>query len=527
MSDLNDLAALLAEVEAVEPGSPDAFAALDRLRAHQDLATAAGPDALRAARLLAVSGDPNDLPNVADLAGRAHRDGVDGAGPIHAEAIDKIHLFQNQPQPYGTVMVEHQGEIVQPPVDPRTPDESRLALGLPTLAEMQDRMREVSRRMAVERATDPGALPVGQRFARVWTDPDPAQLRARLATESEPAWADGDVLTFVTESAGPVAVTPVFPIETWDAGDGLQVLQVRVDRLDEAVITYTFTPLDGGFGAPNLRRGSHDGRFRGAAAPPELPSNDPLVGSSFEHAVESAALGGPRTVTVYRPPGHQAGDDIPVLYATDGNMFAPYARRLDAAIEAGMCPPVVVVAAHAAPMNQIDGNIRALEYLQGFDGERFAAHQRFFTVELVAWAETALGVATDPARRGIFGCSDGAGHALTTAGANPRAYGHVFAYSTGMPPDPQLLGGAPMPGGGRGSGSAGPGGSGGGWTADTHPMAHLCAGTLEGGFHQATEAWAGYLHLQGARYHFTERVAGHDLIQWAEELPVALARAWG
>jgi enterochelin esterase-like enzyme len=65
------------------------------------------------------------------------------------------------------------------------------------------------------------------------------------------------------------------------------------------------------------------------------------------------------------------------------------------------------------------------------------------------------------------------------------------------------------------------------WSADTHPVVHLCAGTLEGAFHQATEAWAGFLHHQGAPHHFTERVAGHDLIQWCEELPNALQRAWG
>lgn len=518
----SELSRLLDRAEAAEPDSPDAFAALDAIRADPDVETVDGADALRAARLLAVSGDPNDLPAVAELAGRAHRSGMSGAGPIHAEAVDKIHLFQNQPQPYGTVMVEHQGEIVQPPVDHRVPDEDRQALGLPTLAEMQDRMAEVSRQMATERANHPGALPVGQRFARVWTDPDPAALRSRMVAEGQSAWADDDILTFVVESDQPVMVTPVFPIQSWSAGDGLQALQVRVERLDEAVITYTFTPVTGGFGGPELRRGSHDGRFRGPAAPPELPSNETLIGSTFDHAVESDALGEPRTVTVYRPPGHEAGDATPVLYATDGNMFAPYARRLDAAIEAGQCPPVVVVAAHSAAMNQIEGNIRALDYLQGFDAERFAAHQRFFTVELVAWAERELGVATDPSLRGIFGCSDGAGHALTTAGANPRAYGHVFAYSTGMPPDPSMLG----PGMGGGGSVAG-GQSAVGWGADTHPMAHLCAGTLEGGFHQATEAWAGYLHIQGARYHFTERVAGHDLIQWCEELPVALARAWG
>jgi enterochelin esterase-like enzyme len=80
----------------------------------------------------------------------------------------------------------------------------------------------------------------------------------------------------------------------------------------------------------------------------------------------------------------------------------------------------------------------------------------------------------------------------------------VFAYSTGTPPEPTLP-----------------------WDPAEAPFVHLCAGTLEGPFHQATAAWAGYLHMMQAPYHFTERVAGHDLIQWCEELPAALARAWG
>ncbi len=494
----NDLSALLAAAEA----ATDRFDLLDQLREHPGLAEAEPADTARAAALLAVSGDPADLPTVAQLAGRAHQADVPGAGIVYAEAVDKISLYQGQPQRYGTVMVEHQGDIVQPPVDPTVSDAERAELGVPSMAELQRRMEEVGKQMALERAAKPGYIPQGERFCRVWTDPDPAELRARMATDGS-AWADGDVITFVCESPTPVAVTPVFPISSWDAGDGLQVLSLRVDGLDEAVITYTFTPLTGG-GPMGFSRGSHDGRFRGSAAPPELPSNDPLVGTTFEHAVESPALGEARKVTVYRPPGHQPGDDVPVIYATDGNMFAPYARRLDAAIEAGDCPPVVVIAAHSAPMDQINGNIRALEYLQGFDDRRFDAHQRFFIVELAAWAENELGVAADPAKRGVFGCSDGGGHALTTAMLHPAKFGHVFAYSTGMPPDPSTT-----------------------WDADSYPFVHLCAGTLEGGFHQATEAWAGFLHLQNAGCHFTERVSGHDLIQWCEELPRALARAWG
>lgn len=496
-----DLINLVSEIEGLpEQARPDA---IDQLRNEPVLAELDPGTALRVARLFSVAGDPSDLPIVAELASKAHDAAIDGAGLLFAEAADKICLFSGRPQRYGTVMVEHQGDVVQPPVDPSVSDEQRAELGIPPMAVLQERMAGVTRQLAVERATNPGFLPPGERFCRVWTDPDPAELRERIAAEGASAWADGDVVTFVSESPTPVAVTPVFPIASWDAGDGLQVLSLRVDRLDEAVITYTFTPLDGGPGM-NMRRGSHDGRFRGVNAPEELPSNDPLLGTTFEHAVESEALGEPRTVTVYRPPGHQAGDDVPVIYSTDGNMIAPYLRRLDAAIQSAHCPPVVIVAAHSAAMNQIEGNVRALEYLEGFDDARFDAHQRFFIVELAAWAETELGVARQPEKRAIFGCSDGAGHALATARLHPTKFGHVFAYSTGMPPDQATR-----------------------WNGDTHPFVHLCAGTLEGGFFQATEAWAGFLHLQDAPFHFTERVAGHDLIQWCEELPRAINRAWG
>ncbi len=489
--------------DAAEAADDDQrFDLLHELREHEALDAAQGADAFRAARLLAASGDPSDLPAVVRLSLQAHQDGFEGAGLIHAEASDKIALYTGRPQLYGTVMLEHQGDIVQPPVDKSVSDAERAELGVPSLEELQRRMKTLSRQLAVDRAGQTGWLPEGQRFCRVWTDPDPAELRARIATEGASAWADGDIITFVTESTSPVTITPVFPIESWDAGDGLQVLSLRVERVDEAVITYTFTPTDG-MPSMNFSRGSHDGRFRGKNAPVELVSNDQLKGSSFDHAVESQSLGEPRRVTVYRPPSHQAGDDTPVIYATDGNMFAPYARRLDAAIELGICPPVVIVAAHSASFDPVMGNLRAAEYLPGFNDQAYDAHQRFFMNELPAWAEAELGVPSDPARRGVWGCSDGGGHAAMIARLFPDRFGHAFVYSTGMAPDMQTE-----------------------WT-ENHPFMHLCAGTLEGPFHQATEAWAGYLMLSKAKYHFTERVAGHDLVQWAEELPHSINRAFG
>ena len=496
-----DVAAVVATAEGASDS--EQFDLLHELREHDQLDNAGGQVAFGAARLLAASGDPSDLPSVARLSLQAHRDGIEGAGLIHAEASDKIALYTGRPQLYGTVMLEHQGDIVQPPVDKRISDQERAELGVPPMGELQRRMATLSRRLAVDRAAT----------TRMATRRSTFLSGLDQSRTSRTALPDGHrghhrlgrrrhAITFVAESASPVTVTPAFPIETWDAGDGLQVLSLRVERLDEAVITYTFTPTDG-MPSTNFRRGSHDGRFRGVNAPPELASNDPLLGTSVEHAVDSDALGERRKVTVYRPLGHAAGDNTPVIYATDGTMFAPYARRLDAAIEAGICPPVVIVAAHSASFDPIRGNLRAAEYLPGFDEQVYTAHQQFFMDELPAWAEAELGVPSAPARRGIWGCSDGGGHAAMAARLFPERFGHAFVYSTGMPPDMTYE-----------------------WT-DEHPFMHLCAGTLEGPFHQATEAWAGYLMLVDAPYHFTERVAGHDLVQWAEELPHAINRAWG
>ncbi|MEM7338251.1 MAG: alpha/beta hydrolase-fold protein [Actinomycetota bacterium] len=492
-----------------DPSGPDIGALIERIRTHPEIEAMESVDVVdgiiagRVARALAEHGVVPDLPLAAALSHRAHGAGVPDSGRLHARCVDMLNLYQGRPQPYGTVTVEHQGELVQPAVDPATTDDERASLGVVPLAELRAEVQEANRNLARARAADPGAFPPNQRHGRVWTDPTADEVRARIAADGS-AWADGDVLTFATEADAPVVVTPVFPIPSWSIGDGLQVLQVRVDRLAEAVITYTFTPTDGA-AAMSFRRGSHDGRFRGPAAPEELRSNDPLVGSVIDHQVPSAACGGDRLVSVYLPPSHEAGSvaDLPVIYATDGNMFAPYARRLDAAIDDGWCPPVAVVAAHSAPMDAIQGNQRALEYLPGFDDRRFDAHQRFFVDELRQWAIATLGVQDERDHTAVFGCSDGGGHALATGRLHLDRFGHILAFSTGTPPDPAVA-----------------------WTAN-HPSVHLCAGTLEDGFFQATSAWAGFLHQVGAPYHFTERVAGHDLIQWAEELPRAITRIWG
>jgi enterochelin esterase-like enzyme len=498
---------LLIQLEGADPETAPFF--VRELLQHAELPNLQGGESLRAARAITVHAGPQQLPIAGELAGRAHQAGVPGAGALFAECADKIALMTGRPQRFGTVVLEHQGDLVMGPIDGIADDEMRNSFGLPPLLEMRQRIEKQNQSRARERYQAVG-LPLGQKFCRVWSDPTVAELRAGLASNPEGAWVDGNDLTMVCQSTGNGIIPgPVFELPMWnvteddDGPSDLWCSQIRVDRLAEAVFGYGFWPLNED-GMPIGGRGPVDHRFRGTAAPAELPSHedDALIGSLETHEFTSAALRENRRVKVYLPPGHTTDMSLPVIYSTDGNMIQPYIRRVDAAIAGSNIPPVILIGAHAAPMDRT-GNERALEYLPGFDDQRFDRHQRFFVDELSSWAESEFGASNRRELRAIFGCSDGAGHALATASMHRQRFGHCIAYSTGMPPDEQTR-----------------------WDADGAPFVHLCAGTLEQGFHQATEAWAAWLHFHKSPHHFTERVCGHDLIQWIEELPRAIARAW-
>ncbi len=536
--DLNQLLSALEQAAAPDSGDdPGAVAVLARqLALADDLDGATGATALRAARALAVYGPAQALPKAAELAAKAHRDSVAGAGVLFAECVDRINLMSGRPQGFGTVTNRHQGDLMLAPIDASITDEIRQQAGVPTLRERQAQIQQLNERAAAERAgSASGAAAASstpaQGFARVWRNPSPEWLQSKLDDQPQGAWADGDELTFACRSASRFGLIagPVFELPLWRAGDleraddpggaatsnravnpdggeQLWTLTVRLERLSEAVIGYGFWEIDelGGLAGGGMR-GPVDHRFRGADAPAELAStpDDQLAGSVITEALSSTALRENRLVTAYLPPNHQNSEKLPVLYSTDGNGVAPYIRRIDAGITAGTLPRFVLVAAHAAPMSAYS-NERALEYLPGFDDKRFDRHQQFFVTELAKWAQDNFGVSDERDKRAVFGCSDGGGHALATGHMHREHFGHCIAYSTGLPPNERM-----------------------GWEADKAPFVHLCAGTLEGPFFEATHAWAAWLHFAKSPHHWTERVCGHDLIQWIEELPRAVARAWG
>ncbi|MEZ5265385.1 MAG: hypothetical protein R2755_27225 [Acidimicrobiales bacterium] len=304
---MRSLADLLDELEAAGDGGPDA---LSPLRGHPSLADASGTDAVRAATLLSRQGFPQDLQTAAQLALRAHQDGVSGAGRVCAEAVDRASVMSTRTQRFGTFAYEYKGELVLAPLDGSVDDALRAEFGVGSLAELRAEVEAANRATAMARADEPG-LVRNETYVRIWRNPTEEELRRRMAAEGRPIWADGDELTIVCDQplAGAI-VGPLFEVPMWRVGS-LLVLTVRVARLDEAVFTYGFWPLDEA-GRPAFSvRPDPDGRFRGVNARPAAPTNDTIVGTVEEHVLDSAALGEARKVSVYLPPGFDPAERLP------------------------------------------------------------------------------------------------------------------------------------------------------------------------------------------------------------------------
>jgi enterochelin esterase-like enzyme len=96
------------------------------------------------------------------------------------------------------------------------------------------------------------------------------------------------------------------------------------------------------------------------------------------------------------------------------------------------------------------------------------------------------------------GYSNGAVWAIAAGQRRPDMFGQVAALSAGMPPRRVA--------------------------ARSRQVRHyLGAGTLEGGFRQATSGWAARLERAGMAHAYREWAGGHDPWWWQQELPAALA----
>jgi pimeloyl-ACP methyl ester carboxylesterase len=92
-----------------------------------------------------------------------------------------------------------------------------------------------------------------------------------------------------------------------------------------------------------------------------------------------------------------------------------------------------------------DEMLRLQEYSPVFDGERFAAHEKFFAEDVRQWARSRFGVELPAERTAVFGVSASGEVALAIGLRHPDIYSAVFCASPGggyQPPavmEPQYL----------------------------------------------------------------------------------------
>ncbi|HEY1549011.1 MAG TPA: alpha/beta hydrolase-fold protein [Kofleriaceae bacterium] len=200
---------------------------------------------------------------------------------------------------------------------------------------------------------------------------------------------------------------------------------------------------------------------------------------------------GGRLVTAYVP----SRTPEAIVFAGDGELISQWGGVLEAAD----VPPTMIVGAHRLA----DETLRLHEYSPGFDPERFAAHEKFFSEDVRQWVRSRFGVALPAGRTAVCGVSASAELSLAIGLRHPDVYGVVFSASPGGGYRPPTVMPKPL------------------------PRAYLVAGTLEPFFLENATRWAIALRDAGADVVMTERVGSHGGTFWRDELPLMVAWVFG
>ena len=210
-----------------------------------------------------------------------------------------------------------------------------------------------------------------------------------------------------------------------------------------------------------------------------------------ELVTETFGYDGGRPVTVYVPPDPPEA----VVFAGDGQLISQWGG----ALEAADLPPTMIVGVHRLA----DEMLRLHEYSPGFEPERFAAHEKFFTEDVRRWIESHFGVKLRTQRTAVFGVSAGGELALALGLRHPHVYGAVFCASPGGGYKPPGVMPSPL------------------------PRTYLVAGTQEPFFLENAKRWADALRDAGADVVMNERPGSHGGAFWREEFPLMVAWAFG
>ena len=206
---------------------------------------------------------------------------------------------------------------------------------------------------------------------------------------------------------------------------------------------------------------------------------------------ESCDYDGGRRVSVYVPSRPVEA----IVFAGDGQAIAPWGADLDDLD----VPATMVVGVHRSA----DETTRLHEYSPGFDPQRFAAHERFFTRGLPTWIAASFGVALGPRRTAVLGVSAGAELALALGLRHPDLYGAVLCASPGAGYRPPTALPPPI------------------------PRAYFVSGDREPFFRANAARWAEAMQAAGADVVAAERAGAHGDPFWREEFPLMADWAFG
>lgn len=259
-----------------------------------------------------------------------------------------------------------------------------------------------------------------------------AKLIERSKVEDSDAWLDNGKMTFfhqVEADSVQVRIASQSKPMKRISGSNVWTCQVSWPDLEHGLLNYGFMatlngkPIGGG-GRRN---------WRGPKAPPALRFADVLVGSVEHHDLESQALGESRTVSVYMPGPNRKVEKV--VYMSDGDSVESYAHVVDPLIEAGDLTPFAIIGTHSGvyrgegelSRDDVQRNVRALEYVPSLDPNRFSQHESFFTDEVLKWAEEKYSLPHSVKTRVVFGFSNGGSFSATMGIRHPNIYGYVIA----------------------------------------------------------------------------------------------------
>lgn len=285
-------------------------------------------------------------------------------------------------------------------------------------------------------------------------------------------------------------------------GTDIWTIRLQSPHWDKAIVTYDFMPMPPTPGFKfNMRT------YRGKSAPPAPREVTELKNKPLAYRIPAPELGGERGVTVYLPPvGNLADANIVVM--ADGQGAEGMARALEAAILDKRVAPTVILGIHNGGYEGTPGmeydpskDLRAREYLEEQDPDRFTKHLLWVIDGVLPWAREKYGLTHEYQKTAVFGFSNGGAFAYLAAIRRPEVFGVAIPLSLGYSPQS---------------------------SPETYLKSHFyfASGAMEPGFNTQTKLAYWRARKIRVKATHTEYMAGHDENMWKVAFIDALEKAF-